>query len=147
MPSSAGPPDQNTGPPGHNLNIESTLRQLNTNMGTMTQLLTEVCARLPTGNIDATSSSRSPPGAGQERRRRRSVSISSDEPSEHENESGCKSRREEDCLSVNATDDDDVAQLLAEPLARATAADNTSGRGRVAYGTRSLPARRRYERT
>ena len=87
MPSSAGPPVQNTGPPGHDLNIESTLRQLNTNMGTMTQLLNEVCARLPTGNIDASSSSRSPPGAGQERRRRRSVSISSDEPSEHENES------------------------------------------------------------
>ena len=57
VPSFAGPPDQNTGPPGHDLNIESTLRQLNTNMGTMTQLLTEVCARLPTGNIDASSSS------------------------------------------------------------------------------------------
>lgn len=56
VPSSAGPPDQNTGPPGHDLNIESTLRQLNTNMGTKTQLVTEVCARLPTGNIDASSS-------------------------------------------------------------------------------------------
>ena len=93
VPPSAGPPDQNTGPPGHDLNIESTLRQLNTNIGAMTQLLTEVCARLPTGNIDASSSSRSPPGAGQERRRQRSVSISSDEPSEHENESKNASRR------------------------------------------------------
>ena len=129
VPSSAGPPDQNTGPPVHDLNIESTLRQLNTNMGTMTQLLTEVCARLPSGNIDASSSSRSPPGAGQERRRRRSVSISSAEPSEHENESRRKSRREEDCVSVHATDDDDVAQLLAEPPARATAPDNTNVAG------------------
>ena len=95
----------------------------------MTRLLTEVCARLPTGNIDASSSSRSPPGAGQERRRRRSVSISSDEPLEHENESRRKSRREEDCLSVHATDDDDVAQLLAEPPAHATAPDNTNVAG------------------
>ena len=129
VPSFAGPPDQNTGPPGHDLNIESTLRQLNTNMGTMTQLLTEVCARLPRGNIDASSSSRSPPGAGQDRRRRRSVSISSDEPSEHENESRRKSRRKEDCLSVHATDDDNVAQLLAEPPARATAPNNTNVAG------------------
>ena len=73
MPSSACPPDQNTGPPGREPNIESILRQLNTNMGTMTQLLTEVCARLPTGNIDASSSSRSPLGTGKEGRRRRSV--------------------------------------------------------------------------
>ena len=93
VPFSAGPPDQNTGPPGHDLNIESTLRQLNTNMGTMTQLLTEVCARLLTGNIDASFSSRSPSGAGHERRRRRSVSISSDEPSGYENESKNASKR------------------------------------------------------
>ena len=129
VPSSTGPPDQNTGPPGHDLNIESTLRQLNTNRGTMTQLLTEVCARLPTGNIDESSSSRSPPGAGQERRRRCSVSISSDEPLEHENESQRKSRREEDCLSVHATDDD-VAQLLAESPTRATAPDSTNVAGK-----------------
>ncbi|KAK2553065.1 hypothetical protein P5673_025792 [Acropora cervicornis] len=120
VPCSAGPPDQNTGPPGHTLNIESTLWQLNTNMGTMTQLLTEVCAPLSTGNIDACSSSRSPPGAGKERRRWHS---------EHENEPRRKSRREEDCLSVHATDDDDVAQLLAEPLARTTAPDNTNVAG------------------
>ena len=106
VPSSAGPPDQNTGRPGREPNIESTLRQLNTNMGTMSQLLTEVCPRLPTGNIDASPSSRSPPGAGQERRRRRSVSPSSDESSEDENEPRCKSRREDDSISVHATDDD-----------------------------------------
>ena len=62
VPSSAGPPDQNTGPPVRELNMESALGQLNTNIGTMTQLLTEVCARLPTENIDASSSSRGPPG-------------------------------------------------------------------------------------
>ena len=128
VPSSAGPPDQNTGPTGREPNIESTLRQLNTNMGTMTQLLTEVCARLPTGNIDASSSSRSPLGAGQERRRRRSVSPSSDESSEDENEPRRKSRREDDSISVHATDDD-VAQLLAEPPVRATAPEKTNVAG------------------
>ena len=70
VPSSAGPPDQNTGPPGH---------ELNTNMGTMTQLLTEVCVHLPTGNMDASPSSQSPHCTGQERRRQLSVSTSSDE--------------------------------------------------------------------
>ena len=50
-PSSEGPPDQNTGPPGQEHNIEATLRQLNTNMGTITQLLTEMCARLPDRDI------------------------------------------------------------------------------------------------
>ena len=50
-------PDQNTGPPGQGDNIEATLRQLNTNMGTMTQLLTEVCACLPEREIDGSSSS------------------------------------------------------------------------------------------
>ena len=50
-------------------------------------------------------------------------------PSEDENEPRRKSRREEDCLSVNATDDEDVAQLLAEPPARATAPDNTDVAG------------------
>ena len=128
VPSSAGPPDQNTGPPGREPNIESTLSQLNTNMGTMTQLLTEVCARLPTGNIDASSSSRSPPGAGQERRRRRSVSPSSDVSSEDENEPRRKSRRDDDSICVHATDDD-VAQLLADPPVRATAPDKTNVAG------------------
>ena len=47
VPFPAGPPDQNTGPPGREHNNEYTLRQLNPNTGTMTQLLTEVCARLP----------------------------------------------------------------------------------------------------
>ena len=51
-PSSEGPPDQNTGPPGQGHTIEATLRQLKTNMGTMTKLLTEVCARLPDRDID-----------------------------------------------------------------------------------------------
>ena len=68
-PASEGPTDQNTGPPGQEHNIETTLRQLNTNMGqTMTQLLTEVCARLPDRDIDGSSSSRSLPGTGQKRR-------------------------------------------------------------------------------
>ena len=102
------------GPPGQGHTIEAILRQLNTNMGTMTQLLTEVCARLPDRDIDGSSSSRSPLGTGQKRRKRRSVSPSSDESSEHRNEPRRKSRREDDCISVHASDDD-VAQLLAEP--------------------------------
>lgn len=128
-PASEGPTDQNTGPPGQEHNIEATLRQLNTNMGTMTQLLTEVCARLPDRDIDGSSSSRSPPGTGQKRRKRRSVSPSSDESSEHQNEPRRKSRREDDCISVHASDDD-VAQLLAEPpVCAATVTDkqNTTG--------------------
>ena len=44
--SSQGPPDADPNPPGQDRNIESALRQINTNMGTMTQLLTDVCARL-----------------------------------------------------------------------------------------------------
>ena len=63
-------------------------------MGMMTQLLTEVCERLPTGDIDGSS-----PCAGHEHRRRRSVSSSCDEFSEHENEPRRKSRREDDSRS------------------------------------------------
>ena len=129
VPSSEGPPDTNPNPTGREQNIESTLRQLNTNMDTMTQLLTEVCARLPTSDADARhnvrSSSQSPPGTGQTRQKRRSVSLSSDESSEHEHEPRRKSRREDDSLSVHATDDD-VAQLLAEPPVPAKVTDNAS---------------------
>ena len=85
----------------------------------LTQLLTEVCARLPDRDIDGSSSSWSPPGTGQKRRKRRSVSPSSDESLEHQNEPMHKSRREDDCISVHASDDD-VAQLLAEPPVCAT---------------------------
>ena len=128
-PSSEGPPDQNTGPPGQGHTIEATLRQLNTNMGTMTQLLTDVCVRLPDRNIDGSSSSRSPPGTGQKRRKRCSVSPSSDESLEHQNEPRRKSRREDDCISVHASDDD-VAQLLAEPpVCAATVTDKQTTMG------------------
>ena len=127
-PSPEGPPDQNTGPPGREHNIEATLRQFNTNMGTMTQLLTEVCARLPTRDIDESSSSRSPPGTGQIRRKRRSVSPSSDDSSEHQNEPRRKSRKKDDCISVHASDDD-VAQLLAEPPVCATVTDKQNATG------------------
>ena len=125
----ADPPDQNTGPPGQGHNIEATLRQLNTNMGTMTQLLTEVCARLPEREIDGSSSSQSLPGTCQKRRKRCSVSPSSDESSEHQNEPRRKSSRENDCISVHASDDD-VAQLLPEPpvcAATVTVKQNTTG--------------------
>ena len=128
VPSNESPPDANTNPPGQGQNIESTLIQLNTNMGTMTQLLTEVCARLPTRDTDAhhegRSSSQSPPGTGLTRQRRRSVSLSSDESSEHEREPRRKSRREDDSISVHATDDD-VAQLLAEPSIPAKVTDKS----------------------
>ena len=128
VPSNESPPDANTNPPGHGLNIESTLIQLNTNMGTMTQLLTEVCSRLPTRDTDARhegrSSSQSPPGTGSTRQRRRSVSVSSDESSEQELEPKRKSRREDDSLSVHATDDD-VAQLLAESSIPAKVTDKS----------------------
>ena len=128
-PSSEGPPDQNTGPPGQGHTIEATLRQLNTNMGTITQLLTERCAHLPNRDIDGSSSSRSPPGTGQKRRKRRSVSPSSDESLEHQNEPRRKSRREDDCISVHASDDD-VAQLLAEPpVCAATVTDKQTTMG------------------
>ena len=88
-------------------------------MGTMTQLLTEVCGCLPTGDIYGSSSSQSPLGTGQECQRRRSISPSSDESSEHKNEPRCKSRREDNSISVHATDD--VEQLLAEQSVCATA--------------------------
>ena len=55
--SSQGPPDADPNPPGQDQNIESALRQINTNMGTMTQLLTDVCARLPTTEAHRAASS------------------------------------------------------------------------------------------
>ena len=115
-PSSQSPPDADPNPPGQDPNIGTALRQLNTNMGTMTQLLTEVCARLPTTEArrEASSSSQSPPGTSHTNQKRRSDSISSDESSENEHEPRRKSRREDDSLSLHATDDD-VAQLFADP--------------------------------
>ena len=78
VPSSQSPPDVNPSPPGQDQNIESALRQLNTNMGTMTHLLTKVCARLPTTEARRgdSSSSQSPPGTSHTRPQRRSASIS-----------------------------------------------------------------------
>ena len=116
VPSSQSPPDVNPSPPGRDQNIESALRQLNTNMGTMTHLLTKVCARLPTTEArrEDSSSSQSPPGTSHTRQQRRSDSISTDESSENEHEPRRKSRKEDDSLSLHATDDD-VAQLFADP--------------------------------
>ena len=69
VPSNKSPPDRNPNPPGQGQNIESTLQQLNTNMGTLTQLLTEVWARLPTRDANArregSSSSQNPLSTGQ----------------------------------------------------------------------------------
>ena len=96
-------------------------------MGTMTQLLTEVCARLPTRDIDESSLSQSPPRTGQKRRKRRSVTPS-DDSSEHQNEPRRKSRKEDDCISIHASDDD-VAQLLAEPPVYATVTDKQNATG------------------
>lgn len=114
----------NPDPPGRKDNIEPALGQINTNM---TKLLTEVCARLPT--IDARhgekSSSRSPPGADGQRRKRRSVSVSSEDSSENDYESRRKSTKEDDSISVHATDDD-MAQLLAEPSVQAKVTDKPS---------------------
>ena len=87
-------------------------------MGTMTHLLTKVCARLPTTEArrEDSSPSQSPPGTSHTRQQRRSDSISTDESSENEQEPRRKSRKEDDSLSLHATDDDDdVAQLFAEP--------------------------------
>ena len=129
--SSQGPPDADPNPPGQDRNIESALRQINTNMGTMTQLLTDVCARLPTTEAHraASSSCRSPPGTRHTGQKRRSDSISSVESSDNEHEPRRKSRREDDSLSLHATDDD-VAQLFADPASNpATVTDNTDTAG------------------
>ena len=64
------------------------------------------------------SSSRSPPGADEKREKRRSVSVSSD--STDEDEPRRKSRREDDTISVHATDDH---ELLAESPVHATVTD------------------------
>ena len=63
------------------------------------------------------SSSRSPPGADEKREKRRSISVSSD--STDEDEPRRKSRREDDTISVHATDD----ELLAESPVHATVTD------------------------
>ena len=88
-------------------------------MGTMTQLLTKMCERLPTSGDrhEDRSSSRSPPGADEKREKRRSVSLSSD--STDEDEPRRKSRREDDTINVHATDD----ELLAESPVHATVTD------------------------
>ena len=117
VPAPEGPPGANLDSPSCTQNIESTLQQLNKNMGTMTELLTKVCEDLPTSDArhENRSSRRSSPGPGDKRQKRRSVSVSSDDYSENENEPRRKSRKEDDSISVHATDDD-VAELLAEPL-------------------------------
>ena len=128
VPAPEGPTGANADPPGREENIESALHQINTNMGTMTKLLSEVCARLPTTNArnEQKSSSRSPPGAEGQRRKRRSISVSSEDSSENDNfEPRRKSSKEDDSLSVHATDDD-VAQLLAEQSAEAKATEKPS---------------------
>lgn len=54
--------------------------------------------------------------------KRRSVSVSSEGSSENEYEPRSKASKEEDSVSVHATDDD-LAQLLAEPSVQAKVAD------------------------
>ena len=116
VPSSQGPSGTDPNPPGQDQTIESALKQINTNMGTMTRLLTDVCARLPTTEArrEASPSRQSPPGTSHTGHKRRSVSLSSDESSENEHGPRRKSRKEDDSLSLHATDDD-VAQLFADP--------------------------------
>ena len=86
----------------------------------MTQLLTEVCARLPQSDTrhEDRSSSRSPPGAGDKRRKRLSVSECSDESPENESAPRRKSRRED-----NSRQRYDVAHLVAGPPVQATVTD------------------------
>ena len=70
-------------------------------------------------------SSRSPSSAGEKRLKRRAVSVSSDGCSENENGWRHKARREDDTISVHATDDD-VAEVLDEPPVHRTVNDKPS---------------------
>ena len=112
VPAPEGPTGANHDPLGRKENIESALRQINTTMGTMTKLLSDLCARLPTTDArhEEQSSSRSPLGADGLSRKRRSATEDSSENDDCE--SRRKSSKEDDSFSVHATDDD-VAQLLA----------------------------------
>jgi len=128
VPAPKGPTGANHDPLGREENIESALHQINTTKGTMTKLLSDVCARLPTTDArhEERSSSRNLPGADGQRRKRRSTSASSEDSSENDDyEPRRKSSKEDDSLSVHATDDD-VAQLLAEPSVQNKATDKSS---------------------
>lgn len=104
----SSPPDEMNDPPGPMHRVEKSLDDLNLNMGKLTSYLGTICQHLPTGDNSCKTRER-PPGLSSSRKRQRSESFSSVE----EGVQPSKSRRDEDSLSLAASDED-IEALMEE---------------------------------
>lgn len=93
------PPDEQN-PPGSNASLDDTLLRIDKNMGSMTQLLTRLCATLPPRADTVNNEGDSLNANATSRKQARSPSVS---------------KKEGDKLSVHAAiSDDDVDQIMGE---------------------------------